>query len=61
MLSEKILWIVPILSFIGSARYIYDVARGKAKPIASRGCYGHWRRLLHSLLKSNKVLACNRS
>ena len=32
MLNEKILWIVPVLSLLGSGQYIWDVARGKAKP-----------------------------
>jgi hypothetical protein len=32
MVREQILWIVPILSLIGSGRYILAVVRGKAKP-----------------------------
>jgi hypothetical protein len=32
MLDERILLIVPVLSLIGSGRYVYDVLRGQAKP-----------------------------
>jgi hypothetical protein len=32
VLNENILWIVPLLSLIGSGRYVWQVLKGKAKP-----------------------------